>query len=171
MYRHTPFFLGLLLAPALAHGQVYRCDGDNGVVVFSEHPCGDHAEEIMITPPTVTRSLSPDERRRARDPGQSDALRARQRRGQQEQAATLAEQERRNRLVRAIARREVIAGMRPIHVEQAWGRPDTVHRSNDAVGSRERWVYDNRRGRQGPSRVEFLDGRVVFARTRDGGRR
>lgn len=48
----------MLAAPAGA--QIYKCKGDRGVTVFSEHPCGDDATEVTVEDNNAGISVAPE---------------------------------------------------------------------------------------------------------------
>ena len=102
-----------------ASAQIFRCDGPSGPV-FSQSPCAPTAERIV-----VDEAIKPAESRAAYDSSIAPGL-------------ELLEQD---RLDRAAARGQVMAGMTQTQVRRALGEPLRINNSYGSGGRRDQWVY------------------------------
>ena len=134
---HIKHALWIALAlSASASAQIYRCDGPSGPV-FSQTPCAPTADRIVIK-----EAIKPAESRGAYDASIAPGL-------------ELLEQD---RLDRAAARGQVMAGMTPAQVRRALGEPLRINNSYGSGGRRDQWVYVLGNGSR---YVHFVNGRVT----------
>ncbi|MEX0732439.1 MAG: DUF4124 domain-containing protein [Aquisalimonadaceae bacterium] len=160
----------LFVAPVAA--QVYRCDGADGKVIYADRPCGTAAEEIVVDPAPSPSGrgrvvLNPDPSLEQRRMEREASLRRRQANARREMERQRELRALENAYRQEAARGNVVPGMTASQVVSAWGRPDTISRSDSTRGSRERWVYRRApRGREGPTDVYLHDDRVVSLRQR-----
>lgn len=155
----------ILAAAALpvAGAEVYRCESD-GVIRFSDRPCGKAAQTVNIKEPIVLPAgpkadlLEQAERRTQEDREARD----------QADAAWLelheAQKADDERLRSARIHNEVAVGMSQADVRRMRGEPAVMSRGSSSSGDRETWSYVLDSGER--LHVTFVDGRVKSVRTR-----
>lgn len=138
--------VGLLIFPAFASAQIYKCTGPDGKVNLTDRPCaGTDAEETITLPPPPETGLQ----RRLR-------LEAEQRAAERKQHEDLlndlrnttdllkAEAERQRAIYsRRIAQEGLRIGMgfQEVYDHPAWGVPVRINNTTTAKGIRSQWVY------------------------------
>ena len=148
----------LLLHTGGLHAEIYRCE-QAGRTVLTDQPCAGGRIEHLAPQPAG-----------ALDPAARQAQTERIRQYERESAATaaalrkadrewLADHARERVIEQAYQRREVVAGMTRDQVRQLLGTPIRIARQADVGGQGERWHYPDRG--EGPSIVQFMDGRVT----------
>ncbi|MBV0933565.1 hypothetical protein [Marinobacterium weihaiense] len=130
------------LGSVSAMAQVYTCEV-NDRRIFQSTPCavGDAPMELQITP--AATGDGPRMNTGVGDYLQTLKARRQQDRDYRDRMADEASQRRqwREKIERAIQRRQVIVGMTEDQVRRAWGQPTEVNRSTSRSGATEQWVY------------------------------
>ena len=131
--RRVLLSLAIVCWPAFTWAAVYQCEQD-GVVLFSDTPCGDEAVEITVDPFHLGGTLDAPVRSPA-TPSSSvtPAPLAPTAKNQEESCPYINT----TRLRRYIVEKKIAHGMKPEEVERAWGRPTSIIRSSRG----ERWSY------------------------------
>jgi hypothetical protein len=159
----------LLIASMPTVAQVYTCTvGDRKV--YQSKPCqaGDKPVELYVPPAPkyVPQHRSNDhvqeylqrgrmEQQRGESIVDQRAREARNSRLQREQAEA-----EKQRIDRAVMNDQVIVGMTPKNVRDAWGEPDDIDTDSSAGGTVQHWFYRNRDG--GHDYVAIRNGKVSY---------
>jgi hypothetical protein len=130
-----PIFLAglLLLIPALASAEIYRCDSPEGVS-FSDSPCGDQAERIQLQDNRIGGSFGqnlPERREPEPETETADADSA----SREDTCRFINSTD----LRRYLIREQVVKGMTKDNVVTAFGRPVETYPT-----PQETWVYETK---------------------------